>query len=102
MARSKRVPHCRLMLVEDLKPGMMVSNHRTGRDRYVNLNTTNQFNEIYSANPQTHEGQTVIALRVWAGGSNARVRRIKTGSRVLVRLCTRTIKRQSRRSSDDR
>lgn len=89
------------MLVEHLKPGMMVSNYRTGRGRYVNLDTPNQFNEIYSANPQTYEGQTVIALRVGAGGSNARVRRIKTGIRVLVRICTRTFKRQSRRSSDD-
>lgn len=96
MARNKRIPHCRLMLVENIKPGMMVSSARYGRDRYVNLDAVNLFHEVISAYPSRNEGKEVLSLCVWAGGGRSPVRRHKRGTRLLVRVRTQVFKRKAR------
>ncbi len=93
MARSKRIPHCRLMLVEHIKPGMMISSGRFGKDRYVNLNAPAHFQEVYSANPNKLGEHDGIALRVSSGVGAGRIRRHKTGTRLLVRIGTRVTRR---------
>lgn len=84
------------MLVEHIKPGMMVSASRYGRERYVNLDAVNIFHEVASAYPSRNEGLEVISLCVWAGGGRSPVRRHKRGTRLLVRVRTQVFRRKPR------